>query len=267
MLSCLLYHLLYLENLIINTYFQITAYERVTKRTLNILKMNCTGTEFNHTFVITYGAIYDIKIKADVPDAEYSSVFTYTAPPILPPAEIFVSPKANGTYILTWKERSYKKEIGNYSYEVLVSEGTFNETTAEVYQVKSPPFVYSNDSSNNYTFVLRVKTYEGYQSGFSPRLGAVAPQAKYSPQPQTANISNGNLTAILVPTFLLIVLLSVILVVLVVRHQRLQNSFTRFANSHYDTRSGAATFDDHSLEEDETPQIRGFSDDEPLVIA
>lgn len=208
-----------------------------------------------------------MKIKTDVAGAKYSSVFTYTAPPVLPPVEISVSPKTNGTYIVTWKERNYKKEIGNYTYELLVSQGIFNETTAEVYQVKAPPFIYSNASSNNYTFTLRVKTSLGYQSGLSPRYGAIVLQEKHSRDAQANSLSSSNLTAILVPTFLLIVVLIVILVILVVRHQRLQNSFTRFANSHYDTRSGAATFDDNSLEEEEAPQIRGFSDDEPLVIA
>lgn len=234
---------------------------------MNILQQNCTGPVCTHTFVITYGGIYDIKIKTGVEGAKYSSVFTYTAPPVLPPVEISVSPKANGTYIVSWKERNYKKEIGDYIYEVLVSEGPFNESTAEVYRVKVPPFIYSNASSNNYTFALRVKTNLGYQSSLSPRYSAIVLQEKRSSSTQNSSLSSTNLTAILVPTFLLIIVLSVILVVVIIRHQRLQNNFTRFANSHYDSRSGAATFDDHSLEEEEAPRITGFSDDEPLVIA
>lgn len=151
---------------------------------------------------------------------------------------------------------------------MLVSEGPFNETTAAVYKTKQPPFIYSNASANNYTFALRVKTDLGYQSNLSPRYGAIVLQEKRAAaDAQNTNVPGTNLTAILVPTLLLIIVLIIILVVVVVRHQRLQNSFSRFANSHYDSRSGAATFDDHSLEEEDVPQIRGFSDDEPLVIA
>merc|ERR1711911_218914 len=57
------------------------------------------------------------------------------------------------------------------------------------------------------------------------------------------------------------------LAVLLVRQRRLQRSFVNFVNPHYDTRSGAATFTDQTLEEENSPVIRGFSDDEPLVIA
>lgn len=173
---------------------------------------------------------------------------------------------------MNWKERNYKKEIGKYTYEILVSEGPFNETTAQVFETNQPPFVYSNATANNYTFALRVKTELGYQSSLSPRYGAIVLKEgrnAATDQQNSATTTGGgtNLTAILVPTFLLVIVLSVILVWVVLRHQKLQNSFTRFANSHYDSRSGAATFDDHSLEEDDTPQFHAFSDDEPLVIA
>ncbi|XP_006812343.1 sortilin-related receptor-like [Saccoglossus kowalevskii] len=80
------------------------------------------------------------------------------------------------------------------------------------------------------------------------------------------------LAAIIIPTLVVIALLSAALVVFIVRHQRLQRSFTQFANSHYDSRSGTTTFSgvdgDNALgEEEDSPMIRGFSDDEPLVVA
>lgn len=72
-----------------------------------------------------------------------------------------------------------------------------------------------------------------------------------------------------IPICLLIIGLGSALAYFVIRHRRLTNSFTQFANSHYDTRRGQATFPGTTdgLEEEDSPVIRGFSDDEPLVIA
>ena len=61
--------------------------------------------------------------------------------------------------------------------------------------------------------------------------------------------------------------LAAALAVLLVRQRRLQRSIVNFINPHYDTRSDAATFTDQTLEEEDSPVIRGFSDGEPLVIA
>ncbi|CAA9994250.1 unnamed protein product [Nesidiocoris tenuis] len=47
---------------------------------------------------------------------------------------------------------------------------------------------------------------------------------------------------IFVPVLLVMMLVGGAFVVFIVRHRRLQNSFTSFANSHYSTRSGNATF-------------------------
>ncbi|RWS17123.1 sortilin-related receptor-like protein [Dinothrombium tinctorium] len=67
---------------------------------------------------------------------------------------------------------------------------------------------------------------------------------------------------------LIIVCLVVVLGILVARHRRLRRSFLSFVNSHYDTRSESATIlVTDGLDEEDTPIIRGFADDEPLVLA
>lgn len=88
------------------------------------------------------------------------------------------------------------------------------------------------------------------------------------------SVGTGGLVGAVVGALAVLVALGLVLAFLVVRHRRLQRSFVSFANTHYDTRSGATTFstgaDNGGLaddEDDDDPIIRGFSDDEPLVVA
>lgn len=54
---------------------------------------------------------------------------------------------------------------------------------------------------------------------------------------------SGDMAAVVVPVlFLLLLALCGGLVVLYLRHRRLQNNFTAFANSHYNSRLGSAIF-------------------------
>ncbi|XP_044254445.1 sortilin-related receptor-like isoform X1 [Tribolium madens] len=215
---------------------------------------------YSHVLNVKYGAIYDISVATREIGAIYTPNVTYYAPPILPPHEVKTSIAPNGSFIVEWQEADVPKDVGPYKYEVLVSEGnTMDEATARRFRVDKPPFIYSNSSSNMFTFAVQIVTDSGYKSITSEKLSATVLEA-----PTT--MGGTNLWLILVLTILSI-LVVLTLGLFIVKHRRLQNSFTRFANSHYDTRSGAATFDDNGLEEEESPQITGFSDDEPLVIA
>lgn len=64
--------------------------------------------------------------------------------------------------------------------------------------------------------------------------------SEVSSLPVTINTSN--ILSFAIPICLLIIALGSALAYFVVRHRRLTNSFTQFANSHYDTRRGQATF-------------------------
>lgn len=55
-------------------------------------------------------------------------------------------------------------------------------------------------------------------------------------------MNTSNILSLAIPICLLIVALGSALAYFVIRHRRLSNSFTQFANSHYDTRRGQATF-------------------------
>lgn len=55
-------------------------------------------------------------------------------------------------------------------------------------------------------------------------------------------MNTSSILSLAIPICLIIVALGGALAYFIVRHRRLSNSFTQFANSHYDTRRGQATF-------------------------
>ncbi|XP_050504150.1 sortilin-related receptor-like isoform X5 [Diabrotica virgifera virgifera] len=212
----------------------------------------------SYVFKVLHGGIYEVKVATDEPNAIYSKAVKYFAPAISPPVELRVGAINNGSYVVDWKDEDLPQNIGKYRYEVFVHDGNkLNESSAQKFIVDGPPFVYTNASAKMYTFAVRIKTSKGLNSQMShslslENLNVQAPQ---------------NMTAVIVPSVLVIIALLAVVAFLVVRNKKIQNSFTRFTNSHYDTRSEAATFDDNNLEEDDSPHIRGFADDEPLVLA
>lgn len=239
---------------------QIHVEEKTTNHTTNIRvpAKQPLSREFN----VSRGGIYEVKVASDEDHPNYTDPVVYYAPVLEHPVELRVEVLPNGRYKIDWTERSDLKKDGvHYYYDIFVQEGTsLNKTTAQMFTVDEPPFIYTNSSASTYTFAVRVRSEKGLKSVTSELISKLN-------EPVPISDSSVSTTAIVVPSLLILIALVGVIGFLIVRNRKLQSSFTRFTNSHYDTRSEAATFEDNSLEEDETPQIRGFSDDEPLVIA
>lgn len=196
------------------------------------------------------------------PNAVKTAPVTYNAPPIMPPIEFEVFPMDNGSYGISWLDR-IPPEGGPYYYQLLISEGnSLIVETAEIIDIYKPPTTYTNSSFHTYSFAVRIMTKIGYKSELSE-----TESRRHIMSSEASAISETSFVAIIVPIVVLLLILGAAFTVFYVRYRNLHNRFTRFGNSHYDSRSDAATFDDDALEEDDSPQIQGFSADEPLVIA
>ncbi|XP_017764096.1 PREDICTED: sortilin-related receptor-like [Eufriesea mexicana] len=250
--------------------YTITVIELVRKKYFVATLPPTNETIMNHAFTsVKYGGKYRITISTDVDDAIPSQPVFYMAPGIEPPHQVKVLHEEQG-FVVFWQEHDLPDTLKStkYHYEVLVVEGlnVMNESIAKVYKTDQPPYTYKDVKPGVvYSFAIRLVTDEGFQSPLSEVFSTLY-SAEMSALPV---MSTSNILPFAIPICLLIVVLGIALVYFVIRHRRLTTSFTQFANSHYDTRRGQATFPGTTdgLEEEDSPVIRGFSDDEPLVIA
>ncbi|XP_011301031.1 sortilin-related receptor [Fopius arisanus] len=251
--------------------YTITVTDMMKNKTTVVTLPATNETVIRHTFkTIKHGGQYRVTVATDANDAKSSQPVIYVAPPIPSPHQLHVMPD-DDKYIVYWQERELPSTLENttkYHYELLVNEDsrTINESSAKIFECDQPPFIYKDAKpSVIYSFAVRLVTDEGYSS----LLSEIQSIRTSSLAPWPATINSTNMLSIAIPICLLIVALGVGLAYFFVRHRRLSNSFTQFANSHYDTRRGQATFPGttDALDEEDSPVIRGFSDDEPLVIA
>lgn len=247
--------------------YMITVTEVQLNFTTSVTLLPTDNTELSHSFAVHYGGHYRVTVQTDSDNASPTKPVEYLAPPIQPPHQIQVLPERNGSYIVYWKERGLPTAISNMSYRyiVLVSQGhELNVSTASQYNTSSPPFILDNVQEGTiYSFAVMLETSDGYRSSISEVSSVEMPLGSWK-----AVLNTRNIVSVVVPVVLVVLALCGALAFFVLRHRRLQRSFVSFANSHYDTRSGAATFSGgDGLDEEDSPVIRGFSDDEPLVIA
>ncbi|XP_038113433.1 sortilin-related receptor [Culex quinquefasciatus] len=223
---------------------------------------------------IPVGAVYEVAVSTDVQHAQVVTTVVYSRP--LPnPTQLKVWPETNGTYVVYWKPVLNFNET-QFTYEAVVYDGRGLNTTIPplvVIEAKEPPILIHPDRlagvpiGHLFTIGVRLKT-TGPNGGYYSDIAQIETFEKHNFQSLVQTSSYSSAWLWLVPT-LVAAALAVTVVYVVQRHRRLQTSFSRFANSHYDTRTGATrigdSLDDDDHEHQEVP--RSFSDDEPLVIA
>ncbi|XP_049769267.1 sortilin-related receptor-like [Schistocerca cancellata] len=250
--------------------YVITVTEVNLKKSSSVRLGNTTGTYLSHQLIVARGGSYHVEVAQDVVGAKKAAAYppVWHAAPLPVPHSIKAMEAANQSILVYWQEPQLPNEMLNtsYRYKVLVSEGpAFDQQKATEYEIRGPPLTLDElKSGQTYSFAVQLQTKEGYCSQPSEVVSLLSPD-KGS---WVAVLTASSVAGVVVPVIVVVGLLLAVVGFLVYRHRRLQHSFVSFANSHYDTRSGSATFSGaDGLDEDDSPAIRGFSDDEPLVIA
>ncbi|KAG0721757.1 Sortilin-related receptor [Chionoecetes opilio] len=238
----------------------------VTETSRNVLSpyqlLSQKNSTQSHSVQVHWGGRYSIQLKTAVAGAVLSHPVLCSGPKIPPPYELIYN-QANSS--ISWRDNSsLPNEIArNHTYVLNVSKHE-DMTDAVAYECPQPPLVLDTlEKGIIYHAAVALKSGEGYLSPWS--------QSKRFEIPidNELVISQGSAVGVGVSVFLVVVALVVVVGVLAVRHRRLARSIISFTNTHYDSSQGTTLIStDHNLDEDDdSPMIRGFSDDEPLVIA
>ncbi|KAG4075464.1 hypothetical protein HA402_015117 [Bradysia odoriphaga] len=239
----------------------------LTFNTTSIIELKPSRSKvLMHTFdKIEDGAVLDISIATST-GSEWTTKRVY-APRLPAPTQLRVWPERNGTYVVYWKEVSGRR----YTYELLIVPGLEINGTKPLLTIesKSPPILVNPSDLGGadaalkiFTLGVRLKSVHGFHSDIHEiEHIEIQPDAWMS----TIAVSSAPTTWLVIISILIVISLVVVVVFLVQRHRRLAHSFSRFANSHYDTKTGATRLG--ALDDDEPNHPHSVEDDEPLVIA
>ncbi len=224
-----------------------------------------------------YGAKYEVTVRTDAPDSTPSKPVHVLGPAIPVPVGLthHLMPRKEGEHpqqLLYWslpeKIPEYLSSSKDYSYRVVLSEEPDLSRPSLVLNATEPPFDLTQATAEGavkpgriyYASVMLVDG-DQYTSALSD------PVALETALPDgDIVVSRRSVAGVLIPVLLLVVALGCGLAYYVHRNRRLTRSFQAFA-SRYSAASGAAILNQGALDDDDdSPIIRGFADDEPLVV-
>jgi len=254
-------------------------------------------TAFSQVFSqnVHYGATYSFWVRTNVPGSTFAGPVTVSTHPIPPPTALTSNQDAKArAHVVTWSAparlpaaltgpRADTTYTIVFSTSVDMSQVVRNYTgiTANVMDIPMSDL----EPGRLYYMAVRMEDGEGYASELTH------PVAILSPVPdEDVVVSSSGMTGVVVCVVFVIVLLSAGFSYYFVKHRRLRRGLQEFA-SRYSPASGAANIfnngsgsggsmgggtllveamggsaGDPGTDEDTAPIIRGFADDEPLVM-
>ncbi|CAG0913244.1 unnamed protein product [Notodromas monacha] len=259
-----------------NESYLVTAYEETTNHTW-MFQTPVTDKGFmEEHYMIHPGGKYRINVRVNVEGSHPTSWIRFDAPSLPPPHQLKVFPMKNDKiFNLSWQTTAMPKDVNidDLIFVVWVSTDPTWEN-AKKFEVKDENhFVLTElEPGKRYRAAVTLRDVDGFHSKFS-EIVALEPLAlpgdeTGSKQVTMSYIGGRSTVGIIVALLIVLIGLSGALVYYVMRNPRFRRTFPPFSNPHYDSRSGAATIaTSDGLDEDDTPIIRGFSDDEPLVLS
>ncbi|XP_029700330.1 sortilin-related receptor isoform X2 [Takifugu rubripes] len=216
------------------------------------------------------GGRYSVTVRLRNMSKEAS--FTLSTVPLPAPEALKILTENDHVFLL-WKSLAVREKGFDESrgYEVHVYDSVTNQTSFLGNTTETYFRISSLQLGHNYTFSVQARCLVGGQLCGEAALLLYDQLTAGGGDASRSGGQAGDMAAVVVPVlFLLLLGVCGGLVVLYLRHRRLQNNFTTFANSHYNSRLGSAIFssgDELGDDDEDAPMISGFSDDVPMVIA
>ncbi|KAG7282266.1 hypothetical protein CRUP_033793 [Coryphaenoides rupestris] len=216
------------------------------------------------------GGRYSVSVRLRNMSKEASLTLSTVALPA-PEALKIISEKDH--VFLLWKSLAVKEEGFNESrgYEVHMYDSVSNKTIFLGNTIENFFRINNLLVGHNYSFSVQARCLLNGQLCGEPALLLYDQLGTGASGAVRAEGQSEDVAAVVVPIlFLLLLAACGGLLALYMRHRRLQNNFTTFANSHYNSRLGSAIFssgDELGDDYEDAPMISGFSDDVPMVIA
>merc|ERR1719447_213641 len=254
----------------------LTSKDLTTNKSANIKYTRTVNTRLDKEISnVQFGTRIEFTVATDVQNAQSSNVVTVKSVDLPTPEALVSFPNLNTSqHEIRWqvpkkmpKYPQKQQKDHKLSYRLMISsDGDF----------KKPELTYNNLTTTKFQLPMeKLETGKMYYVGVS-----LVDNGKYVSSPagpiiletpvpaKDMIVSPSGVAGVLVPIFIVIAILGSALGYYMYRNRRLKRNFIAFA-SRYSPATGAAILNAASLDDDDddSPIIRGFADDEPLVVS
>ncbi|KAF2366491.1 Sortilin N-terminal [Trinorchestia longiramus] len=220
-----------------------------------------------HEVQVQYGGEYNVVVQGMKEGARPSHHALCAAAPISAPRQLTFSSADNSFH---WRKSGHMAHslLINASYVLYLREGRDCISSQvgewEAHAVAQPPYPCPHVQPGHvYCAAVALRTPQGFTSMKSSPIRIEVPEAGASAEAPSSSVG------LAVAVVLIMLALVAGVAVFVLRNRRFSRHFLNFTSSRYSRSSGTTSISagDHILEDEDSPVIQGFSDDEPLVIA